>query len=104
MQYIDIFDRERERSNEGYREKMRGGVRLSARSSKRECEHLVGNTRAIIQYIEVFGRERERAPQENRSTRSLQFSPFAPTSGRANIPLSDVECDVDIAHVSEVRT
>ena len=44
---------------------MRGGVRLSARSSKRECEHLVINTRAIIQYIDVFGREREREVRLN---------------------------------------
>ena len=27
---------------------------------------------------------------------------FSPTSGSANIPLSDVECDIDIADVGEV--
>ncbi len=51
--------------------------------------------------------EQEGAAQEKRSmsvARSLQFMLFAPTSGCANIPLSDVKCDVDIAYVSEVRT
>ncbi len=28
---------------------------------------------------------------------------FSRTSGSANIPLSDVECDIDIADVGEVR-
>ena len=60
-----------------------------------------------IHKVFVSERERERASQENHSlfvTRSLQSVPFPPTSGCANIPLSDVECDVDVAYVSEVRT
>ena len=34
--------------------------------------------------------------------RSLQFVLFQLTSGCAHIPLSDVECDIDIADVGEV--
>ncbi len=34
--------------------------------SKRECYHLVRNTRAYIQYIDVFGRERERERERER--------------------------------------
>ena len=52
--------------------------------------------------------EEERAPHEEGNMLSLLgilffLCGFNPIYGIANIPLSDVECDVDIAHVLEVR-
>ena len=49
--------------------------------------------------------EEERAPQEKGKMlkASCLLSRFNPASRSVNIPLCDLECDVDIAHVLEVR-
>ncbi len=49
--------------------------------------------------------EEERAPREKGKmlNASCLLCRFSPTSSSANIPLYDLECDVDIAHVLEVR-